>query len=58
MLLNLVLAYYQEVQSGKINESDPPLVYYKGYWLSALLMFFVASKALTEGAYFHRMNRW
>lgn len=57
VLLNLVLAYYQDVQSGRITESDPPLLYYKGYWLSALLMFFVASKALTEGAYFHRMNR-
>ena len=57
ILLNLVLSYYQDVQSGKITEDDPVMVYYKGYWLSALLMVFVACKALTESAYFHRMNR-
>jgi len=57
ILLNLILSYYQDVQSGVIGEGDPPMVRYKGYWLSALLMFFVASKALTESAYFHKVNR-
>ena len=57
ILLNIILTYYQDVQSGKITEDDPIMVYYKGYWLSALLMVFVACKALTESAYFHRMNR-
>ena len=57
LLLNLILAYFQDVQSGVITKDDPPSVYYKGYWLSALLMGFVGCKALTESAYFHRMNR-
>ena len=57
ILLNLILSYYQDIQSGNITQNDPPAIYYKGYWLSALLMLFVACKALTESAYFHRMNR-
>jgi ATP-binding cassette subfamily C (CFTR/MRP) protein 1 len=57
ILLNLILTYYQEVQSGIITPQDPKWKYYKGYWLSALLMMFVGSKAVTESAYFHMMNR-
>jgi len=57
ILLNLILEYYQDVQSGIITNEDPPAVYYKGYWLSALLMMFVACKAVTESAYFHLVNR-
>lgn len=57
ILLNLILSYYQDVQSGVITEDDPPMVYYKGYWLSALLMMFVGCKAVTESAYFHLVNR-
>jgi hypothetical protein len=57
VLLNLILSYYQDVQSGIITEDDPPGVYYKGYWLSALLMLFVGCKAVTESAYFHLVNR-
>lgn len=57
ILLNLLLSYYQDVQSGKVTPDDPPSVYYKGYWLSALLMAFVFFKALMESAYFHRMGR-
>lgn len=57
ILLNLVLSYYQDVQSGKITRDDPPGVYYRGYWLSSLLMAFVGGKALMESAFFHRMNR-
>jgi ABC-type multidrug transport system fused ATPase/permease subunit len=57
ILLNLILSYYQDVQSGVITKDDPPMIYYKGYWLSILLMLFVQMKALTESAYFHRMNR-
>lgn len=57
IFLNLILGYYQDVQSGVITKNDPPAIYYKGYWLSALLMLFVALKALTESAYFHNMNR-
>ena len=57
ILLNLILSYYQDVQSGIITPEDPPMVYYKGYWLSALLMMFVGIKAVTEATYFHLMNR-
>ena len=57
ILLNLILSYYQDIQSGVITKDDPPMIYYKGYWLSILLMLFVQMKALTESAYFHRMNR-
>ena len=57
ILLNLILSYYQDVQSGVITANDPPIIYYKGYWLSALLMVFVGCKAVTESAYFHLVNR-
>ena len=57
ILLNLILSYFQDVQSGVIGMDDPPMVRYRGYWLSALLMAFVMSKAITESAYFHKMNR-
>eukprot|EP00956_Cyclotella_meneghiniana_P034559 scaffold106047_cov76-Cyclotella_meneghiniana.AAC.1 len=30
ILLNLILEYYQDVQSGIITNEDPPAVYYKG----------------------------
>jgi len=57
VLLNLILSYYEDVQMGKVTKNDPAMVYYKGYWLSALLMVFVAMKALSESAYFHKINR-
>lgn len=57
LLLNLILSYYQDVQNGVIGPNDPPMVRYKGYWLSVLLMAFVGSKAMTESAYFHKVNR-
>eukprot|EP00571_Detonula_confervacea_P003671 CAMPEP_0172317074 /NCGR_PEP_ID=MMETSP1058-20130122/30478_1 /TAXON_ID=83371 /ORGANISM="Detonula confervacea, Strain CCMP 353" /LENGTH=1393 /DNA_ID=CAMNT_0013031535 /DNA_START=1 /DNA_END=4182 /DNA_ORIENTATION=+ len=57
ILLNFILSYFQDVQSGVIKKGDPPGVYYRGYWLSALLMAFVGLKAVTESAYFYRMNR-
>ncbi len=57
ILLNLILSYYEDVQMGKVTNNDPVMVYYKGYWLSALLMVFVALKALSESAYFHKVNR-
>ena len=57
ILLNFILSYLQDVQSGIITQDDPPMVYYRGYWLSALLMVCIGMKALTESAYFFRMNR-
>jgi hypothetical protein len=38
ILLNLILSYYEDVQMGKITKDDPVMVYYKGYWLSALCL--------------------
>merc|ERR1712157_20889 len=40
-----------------MGKDDPPGIYYKGYWLSALLMLLIGAKALMESAFFHRMNR-
>mmetsp|Transcript_35464 Transcript_35464/g.63920 ORF Transcript_35464/g.63920 Transcript_35464/m.63920 type:complete len:1391 (+) Transcript_35464:334-4506(+) len=57
ILLNFLLSYYQDVQNGDIKKGDHWGVYYRGYWLSAILMVFVFSKAITESAYFHQMNR-
>ena len=57
ILLNLILSYYQDIQIGAITNEDPIMIYYKGYWLSALMMLFVAAKALIESAHFHKMNR-
>ena len=57
VLLNFLLSYYQDVQNGDIKKGDKWTVYYRGYWLSAILMAFVFSKAITESAYFHQMNR-
>lgn len=57
ILLNFILSYLQDVQSGVISKEDPPMVYYRGYWLSAILMACIGVKALTESAYFFRMNR-
>ena len=59
ILLNLILAYYQDIEAGVITKenSSSNWVYYKGYWLSVLLMLFIGTKAITESAYFHKMNR-
>jgi ABC-type multidrug transport system fused ATPase/permease subunit len=58
ILLNLILGYYQDLEAGVITkELSTSWVYYKGYWYSLLLMLFIGTKAVTEGAYFHKMNR-
>ena len=56
LLLNSILSYFRRVQSGEVAEGDGAWAYYRGYWLSALLMAMIAARALTEGAYFHNMN--
>ena len=56
LLLNSILLYFRRVQSGKVAEGDGAWAYYRGYWLSALLMAMIAARALTEGVYFHNMN--
>ena len=57
ILLNQILLYFQQYQSGAIPVDAPGAIRYRGYWLSCLLFFFIACKAITEGAYFHKVNR-
>jgi ATP-binding cassette subfamily C (CFTR/MRP) protein 1 len=57
LLLNAILKYFEDFQSGKIAEDAPWSQKYRGYWLSGLLLFFISAKALTESSYFHKVNR-
>jgi hypothetical protein len=58
LLLNAILKFIEETQSGLIDpETAPWYEMYRGYWLSALLLIAMASKAVTENAYFHRIVR-
>lgn len=57
IILNAILRYIEGIQNGSIDDTFPWYDYYRGYWLSALLLFVMASKAVTESAYFHRVNR-
>ncbi|KAI2497361.1 hypothetical protein MHU86_17126 [Fragilaria crotonensis] len=57
VLLNQILIFFQQYQAGAIPADAPNAVKYRGYWLSCLLFFFIACKAITESAYFHKVNR-
>jgi hypothetical protein len=57
LLLNAILKYIEDTQSGAIGADSPGGVRYRGYWLSALLFFAMVVKALAENAYFHRVYR-
>jgi ATP-binding cassette, subfamily C (CFTR/MRP), member 1 len=57
LLLNAILSFIEETQAGNFSEADPWYERYRGYWLSALLFVFMASKAITETRYFHMVNR-
>jgi ATP-binding cassette subfamily C (CFTR/MRP) protein 1 len=57
LLLNAILKFIEDIQSGRISETDSWDVRYRGYWLSALLFAAMASKAITENAYFHPVYR-
>ena len=57
ILLNQILVFFQQYQSGAIPADAPNTIRYRGYWLSCLLFFFIVCKAITEGAYFHEVNR-
>lgn len=57
LLLNLILTFIEDMQAGKIANDDPWAERYAGYWLSAVLFAAMASKAVTENAYFHRVYR-
>lgn len=51
LLLNAILQYIEDTQRG--NTTDE----YRGYWLTVLLFLAMASKAVTENAYFHLVYR-
>jgi hypothetical protein len=57
LLLNSILKFIEETQEGLFDDSDSWHVRYRGYWLSAVLLLAMASKAITENAYFHRVYR-
>jgi hypothetical protein len=57
ILLKNILKFFEQYQSGEIPTNAPGQVKYQGYWLSCLLFFFISCKAITEGAYFHKVNR-
>ena len=57
ILLNNILKFMEETQAGIIDANSPGEVRYRGYWLSALLLLAMGSKAITENAYFHRVVR-
>jgi hypothetical protein len=57
LLLNAILKFIEETQAGLFDESDPWHVQYRGYWLSAVLLLAMGSKAVAENAYFHRAYR-
>lgn len=53
LVLQAILKFLEESQANTLPSSEK----YKGYWLSALLGIFIASKAMTESRYFHMVNR-
>jgi ATP-binding cassette, subfamily C (CFTR/MRP), member 1 len=57
LILNAILIFIEEYQSGKITDEDSLQVRYRGYWLSIAFFLFLSTKAVTESAYFHRINR-
>ena len=57
LLLNAILVFIEEMQAGVYTKEDPWYVYYRGYWLSALLFLAMASKAITENYYFQAVYR-
>lgn len=57
LLLNAILKFIERTQSGEYSSDSPWYDRYRGYWLSALLFGVMASKALTENAYFFRVYR-
>jgi hypothetical protein len=57
ILLKHILKFIEETQAGIIDANSSWGVRYRGYWLSALLLIAMGSKAVTENAYFHRVVR-
>jgi len=54
LLLNEILIYFEEVPQQQETDDFNK---YRGYWLSCLLLLFISCKALSEAAYFHKVNR-
>jgi hypothetical protein len=57
LILNAILQYIEDRQSSKITNDSSWQDRYRGYILSVLFVVFLSSKAVTESAYFHRINR-
>jgi len=57
LILNAILKFIEDSQAGVISDNAPWYDRYRGYWLSAVLFAVMASKALTENAYFFRVYR-
>lgn len=57
VLLNAILRFIEETANGEIPDDAEWYEKYRGYWLSALFFLAMASKAITENAYFHRVVR-
>lgn len=57
LILNAILKFIEDRQSGAITDDDPWDQRYRGYWLSAVFFVVLSTKAVTESAYFHRINR-
>ena len=57
LLLQGILGFIEDAQAGSIPDDAPWYDTYRGYWLSAVLFAAMASKAVTENVYFHRVYR-
>ena len=64
ILLNSILRFIEETtqhsdvsSSNNVIDDDPWYVAYKGYCLSGILFAVMGSKAITESAYFHIVNK-
>jgi ABC-type multidrug transport system fused ATPase/permease subunit len=57
LLLNAILKFIEDVQAGRIQDTDSLFVRNKGYFFSLFLFLVIALKALTESSYFHMVNR-
>jgi hypothetical protein len=57
LILSAILQFIEDRQSGKITNADPWQDRYRGYLLSVAFFVVLSTKAVTESAYFHRINR-
>ncbi|GKZ01209.1 hypothetical protein MPSEU_001072200 [Mayamaea pseudoterrestris] len=57
ILLQQILAFIEDTQSGAISLNSSGGDRYRGYWLSCILFACMFAKAMTENAYFNRTYR-